>query len=119
MSVLPQLQTFFQQYFLVVITISFVYKNSKFGEKIFKMAEFIYYLSHISPIFLNVLQSPIYSYFTIYMFKILIKLQQYICCIAYLRNFYIKHVKNYFFFLALPTSTLTMSKVSCIAITLV
>ena len=68
--VLSKLQTFIQLHLLVVIAVSFVFKHSKYEEKILEMAEFIYYLSRTSPIFLNVLQSQIYNYFMVYKIEI-------------------------------------------------
>ena len=118
-SVSPKPLTFIQLYILVSIATRLVYKHRKCREKILEMAEFIYYLSRTSLIFLNALQSQIYSCFIVRGIQMPIILQQHISCTSYPRKLCIKPVNNNLFFLALPTSTLAMSMASCMAMTLV
>ena len=118
-SVLIKSQTYIQLYFLVIIATSLVHKNSKYLKKILEMAEFICYLSRISLIFFNNLQYQIHGWFIVYIIQMLIILQQHICCIAYLCNFFIGHVNNNLIFLALSKSILAMSMASCMAIILI
>lgn len=53
---LLKIQIFIQIYFLVIIVVNFIYKQSKCKEKILKMAEFTNYLNYISLVFFNALK---------------------------------------------------------------
>lgn len=117
--VLLKPQMFIQLYLQVVIAASFFYKYSKCRVKIWEIAEFIYYLSRTSPIFLHTLQFQIYSCFIVFNIQMLIILQQNVCCTAYPRNLYIRCINNKLFFLALMTCILAISTTSCMAIMLV
>ncbi len=117
--VLPKSQTFIQLRLLVIISTSLVHKHSKYKEEILEMAEFICYLSYISPIFFNALQFQIHSSFIVCWIYLLIILQQNICYIAYSRDLCIGCINNKLFFLALSSSTLAIKMASCMVITLV
>ena len=96
--VLSKPQTFIQLYLLVVIAASFIYKHSKCKEKIQEIAEFIRYLSCMSLIFFNTLQSQIYSCFIVRKIQMPIILQQNIYCTAYPHNLCIRRINNKLFF---------------------
>ena len=97
--VLPKPQMFIHLYLLVIIAANFVHKHSNCRVKMWEIAEFFRYLNRTSPVYLNALQSQIYSSFIVFKIQMPIIFQQNIYCIAYPRNFCIRRINNKFFFL--------------------